>query len=101
MTCAQGLLRLLWGGARSWSATGLDTNFLPKSRECCHEVMVNNCCKSQVALQITARKIMTFFLEISIISGSIKRFPKTFAQRSDDLQKKKVITILAVACDSI
>ena len=23
MTCAQGLLRLLWGGARSWSATGL------------------------------------------------------------------------------
>ena len=25
MTCAQGLLRLLWGGARSWSATGLGT----------------------------------------------------------------------------
>ena len=24
MTCAQGLLRLLWGGARSWSATGLE-----------------------------------------------------------------------------
>ena len=24
MTCAQGLLRLLCGGARSWSATGLD-----------------------------------------------------------------------------
>ena len=23
MTCAQGLLRLLWGGAQSWSATGL------------------------------------------------------------------------------
>ena len=23
MPCAQGLLRLLWGGARSWSATGL------------------------------------------------------------------------------
>ena len=23
MTCAQGLLRLLWGGARSWSVTGL------------------------------------------------------------------------------
>ena len=23
MTCAQGLLRLLWGGARSWSATAL------------------------------------------------------------------------------
>ena len=26
MTCAQGLLRLLWGGARSWSATGLPMN---------------------------------------------------------------------------
>ena len=25
MTCAQGLLRLLWGGAQSWSATGLIT----------------------------------------------------------------------------
>ena len=23
MTCEQGLLRLLWGGARSWSATAL------------------------------------------------------------------------------
>ena len=27
MTCAQGLLRLLWGGARSWSATGLVGSF--------------------------------------------------------------------------
>ena len=27
MTCAQGLLRLLWGGARSWSATGLSSHF--------------------------------------------------------------------------
>ena len=27
MTCAQGLLRLLWGGARSWSATGLGTSY--------------------------------------------------------------------------
>ena len=28
MTCAQGLLRLLWGGARSWSATVLDTLYI-------------------------------------------------------------------------
>ena len=27
MTCAQGLLRLLWGGAQSWSATGLSKIF--------------------------------------------------------------------------
>ena len=25
MTCEQGLLHLLWGGARSWSATALTT----------------------------------------------------------------------------
>ena len=31
MTCAQGLLRLLWGGARSWSATGLTIPILPRS----------------------------------------------------------------------
>ena len=28
MTCAQGLLRLLWGGARSWSATGLHMSIM-------------------------------------------------------------------------
>ena len=28
MTCAQELLRLLWGGARSWSATGLGIGML-------------------------------------------------------------------------
>ena len=27
MTCAQGLLRLLWGGDRSWSATGLAVQY--------------------------------------------------------------------------
>ena len=30
MTCAQGLLRLLWGG-RSWSATGL---LVPTKKSC-------------------------------------------------------------------
>ena len=34
MTCAQGLLRLLWGGGRSWSATGLLTrNDVPLTLE--------------------------------------------------------------------
>ena len=34
MTCAQGLLRLLWGGARSWSATGLNSKLgLVENRE--------------------------------------------------------------------
>ena len=28
MTCEQGLLRLLWGGPRSWSATALPTSFV-------------------------------------------------------------------------
>ena len=31
MTCAQGLLRLLWGGARSWSATGLGSRIRSKA----------------------------------------------------------------------
>ena len=31
MTCAQGLLRLLWGGGRSWSATGLELERIEKA----------------------------------------------------------------------
>ena len=79
----------------------VDRNFLPKSRKCDYEVMVNNCCKSRVALQITERELMNFFW----ISAS-------FRAASSDLQrllprevvisetKKKDIAILAVACDS-
>ena len=39
------------------------TNFLSKLRECCHEVMVDNCYKSggRVALQVTVREVMTFW----------------------------------------
>ena len=32
MICAQGLLRLLWGGARSWSAMGLGKDASEKRR---------------------------------------------------------------------
>ena len=39
-----------------------DMNFLTKLRKCCHEVMVDNCYKPQVALQILARKVLTFLL---------------------------------------
>ena len=67
-----------------------DTNFLPKLRKCCHEEMVDNCYKSQVALhlQVTAKKVMTFFifLQISTISDYITLFPKIVARRSGDLQ---------------
>ena len=35
MTCAQGLLRLLWGGARSWSATGLGVPNATKLKSYC------------------------------------------------------------------
>ena len=49
--CAASLFKVLY----------VDTNFPPKSRKCCHEVMVNNRCKPRVALQITAREIMTSF----------------------------------------
>ena len=39
------------------------TNFHSKLRKCCHEVMVDNCYKSggRVALQVTAREVMTFW----------------------------------------
>ena len=47
------------------------TNFLPKLRKYCHEVMVNICCKSLVAVQVMAREIINFFLEISTISSYI------------------------------
>ena len=50
--CAANLFKVLY----------VDTNFLLKSRKCYHEEMVNNCCKSRVTLQITAREIMNFFV---------------------------------------
>ena len=38
MTCEQGLLRLLWGGARSWSATALCTmQVLPRTEQKANE----------------------------------------------------------------
>ena len=41
-----------------------DTNFLPKLKKCCHEVMADNCYKSRVALHlpVTAKEVMTFFV---------------------------------------
>ena len=57
-----------------------------KLRENIHEVTVNNLCKSQVALQVTAREVTIFFLEISTISGYITRFAEIVARRSGDLQ---------------
>ena len=37
-----------------------DRNFLPKLRKYCHEVMGGNCYRLPVALQVTAREVMTF-----------------------------------------
>ena len=43
MTCAQGLLRLLWGGgAESWSATGLVTSRSSVSVVCVKTEALNN-----------------------------------------------------------
>ena len=38
-----------------------NTFFKLKLREFSHEVRVDNCCKSRVALEVTAREVMTFF----------------------------------------
>ena len=74
--CAASLFKVLY----------TDTNFLPKLRKCCDEVMVDNCYKSRVALQVTAREVMNIFLKISTILGYITRFPEIVARRSGDLQ---------------
>ena len=74
-----------------------DTNFLAKLRKmlakCCHEATIDNCYKSRVALQVTAREVITFFLEISTISDYITQFPDIVARRSGDLQ----IMLLAIS----
>ena len=58
--------------------------------------------EKMLPLQVTARELMTFFWEISTIWGCITRFSEIVAQKSGDLQKnkKKVITLLIVACDA-
>ena len=57
-----------------------------KLRENSHEVGVDNRCKSRVALQGAARKVMIFFLEISTNSGYITRFLEIDAGKSGDYQ---------------
>ena len=60
--------------------------FKLKLRENGHEIAIDNCFKSRVALQVTAREVMTFFLEICTISDYITRFPKIVARKSSDLE---------------
>ena len=49
--CAASLFKMLYD----------DTKFLPKLRKCCHEVMVDNCYKSLVAVEVGAREVVIFF----------------------------------------
>ena len=77
--CAASIFKVLY----------VDTSFLPKLRKCCHEVTTDLCRKSQVGLQVSLLEVMTFFLEIRAILGSIQRFPEIVAQRDDNLQKKR------------
>ena len=60
-------------------------SFKLKLRENSHEVMADYYHNLPVALQVTAREVMTFFLKISTISGYITRFPEIVAPKSDDL----------------
>ena len=66
----------------------VDTKFLPKSRKCCHEIMVNNCCKSRMALQITAREIMTFFWRSASFRAASSDFQRLLP-REVVISKKK------------
>ena len=79
--CAASLFKVLY----------IDTNFLPKLRKCCREVMVVNWYRSRVALQVTPREVINF-LVIDTISGYVTPFPVIVARRSDDLQ----ILLLAI-----
>ena len=76
--CAASLFKVLY----------VDRNFLPKSKKCCHKVMVNNCCKSRVALQITAREIMTFFGRSASFRAESSDFQR-FLLREVAISKKK------------
>ena len=58
-------------------------SFKLKLRKNSHKVIVDYCYKSPVALQVTAKEVMTFFifLEISTISGYITRFPRSLPEK--------------------
>ena len=76
-------------GLRIWSSK----NYFPKEkkifelklRENSHEVMVDNYYKSRVALQVAAREVINFFLEISTVSDYIPRFSEIAAWTGGDL----------------
>ena len=72
MTCAQGLLHLLWGGAQSWSATGLQ----------CIVHIVKNGYFILFALHKYISVIRTFTL-----SGEVS------ATCSPELQKSNMVTL--------
>ena len=61
-------------------------SFKLKFRENSHRVMVDKCYKSWVALHVSAREEITFFLEISTFSNYITRFPEIVARKSGNLQ---------------
>ena len=86
--------------ASAFKVLYVDTNFLPKSRKCCHEVMVNNCCKSRVALQIKAREMMTFLAKSVSFRAESSDFQRFLLREVAISKKKRDITVLAVACDS-
>ena len=46
---------------------------ISKKMAACHAVMVDNCCKSRVALQITAWEVMIFFCGQLFFEDQIRR----------------------------
>ena len=67
----------------------VETNFLPKLRKCCHEIMVDICRKSQVALQVTSIKVMTFFsLRSTPFLAELHDFRRLFPREMVNSQKK-------------
>ena len=82
-------VRILGHSANAWRPNLVFKRLFSKRKKsielkCCREVMVDNCCKSRVALRGIIREVMTFFL-ISTTSGYITRFSEIVARR-DDLQ---------------
>ena len=78
MTCEQGLLRLLWGGARSWSATALPTTHRVALKRCLSKsALLSSKIADLISVQISnfcfVKPNLKFYIKIGIFFIVVER----------------------------
>ena len=87
---------ILWYSAKAWPPNLSFEKLFSKRKKCfklklrenSYEIMVNNCNKARVVLQVAAREMITFFFlwRSAPFRVCITQFPEIVARSSGDLQ---------------